>query len=64
MHYPVEKHFDDNVKKLYEDFQHISNIVYYIDADWVGESIPWRKLWPRFGQLFAYGGMNTTNYIK
>jgi hypothetical protein len=24
MHCSVEEHFDDNLKKLYEDFQHVS----------------------------------------
>lgn len=22
------------------------------------------KLWPRFGRLFPYGGMDTTNYVE
>ena len=59
----MEEHFDDNLK-LYEDFQHIPNVVDYIDAGWTCESVPWKRLWPRFGQLFAYGGMDTTNHIK
>jgi hypothetical protein len=64
MHYLVEEHFDDNLKKLYEDFQHISNVADYIDAGWAGESVPWRRLWPRFGRLFACGGMDTINHIQ
>jgi hypothetical protein len=64
MHCPVEEHFDDNLKKLYEDFQYIPNVPDYIDTGWASETVPWRRLWPRFGQLFAYGGMDTTNHIE
>jgi hypothetical protein len=64
MHCTVEEHFDDNLKKLYEDFQHIPNVVDYIDAGWASETVPWKRLWPRFGRLFAYGGMDTTNHMN
>jgi hypothetical protein len=64
MHCSVKEYFDDNLKKLYEDVQHISNIVDYIDVGWEGESVPRKRLWPRFDQLFAYGGMDTTNRIE
>jgi hypothetical protein len=64
MHCSVEEYFDDNLKKLYEDFQHISNVVDYIDASWAGECVPWRRLWQRFGRLFPYDGMNTINHIE
>jgi hypothetical protein len=44
MHCLVEEHFDDNLKKLYRDFQHISNVADYIDAGWAGKNVPWRRL--------------------
>jgi hypothetical protein len=32
MHCLVEEYFDDNLKKFYEDFQHIFNVEDYIDT--------------------------------
>jgi len=63
MHCPKEEHFEDNLKKFYEDFQHIPSMANYMEAGWVGQNVQWRKLWPRFGRLFAYGGMDMTNHI-
>jgi hypothetical protein len=40
----MKEHFDDNLKKLYEDFQHIPNVEDYIDAGWTNESVPWKRV--------------------
>jgi hypothetical protein len=62
MHCPNEDHFEANLRTLYVDFQHVPNNEAYIKNGWIGGHVPWRKLWPRFGRLFAYGGMDTTNH--
>ena len=64
MHCSKEEHFEENLKKLYEDFQHIPSVAEYMEAGWAGRRVQWRNLWPRFGRLFAYGGMDTTNHIE
>ena len=64
MHCPQEQQFDKNLKRFYERFQHISNVRDYIEKGWAGEDVPLRRLWPRFGRLFTYGGMDTTNHIE
>ena len=64
MHYPKEVHFDENLKKFYDDFQHIPTVAAYMDSGWTSKNVPWRRLWPRFGRLFAYGGMDTTNHVE
>ncbi|XP_024400655.1 uncharacterized protein [Physcomitrium patens] len=64
MHCPQEEHFNLNLQKFYEDFGHIPGVKDYIQKGWAGETTPWRKLWPRFGRLFAYGGIDTTNHVE
>ena len=31
---------------------------------WTDDTVPWRLLWPKFGRLFEYGGMDTTNHVE
>jgi hypothetical protein len=64
MHCPNEDHFEANLRKLFFDFQHVPSVEAYIKNGWAGEHVVWRKLWPRFGRLFAYGGMDTTNHVE
>lgn len=61
---PSEEQFNYNVQKLYIDFKHMPNVIAYLEAGWTGVSVPWRSLWPKWGRLFNYGGMDTTNHIE
>ena len=64
MHCLQEQQFDKNLKRFYERFQYILNVRDYIEKGWAGEDVSWKRLWPRLGRLFTYGGMDTTNYIE
>lgn len=64
MHCPKEEHFNENLRKFYEDFQYIPSVRDYIEIGWIGEIMPWRRLWLRFGRLFAYGCIATINHIE
>ena len=61
---PREDHFEENVRKLYTDFEHILGLEEYMRCGWAGDTVPWRSLWPKFGRLFKYGGMDTTNHVE
>jgi hypothetical protein len=61
---PSEIHFDENLRRFCVEFQHIPTFATYINSGWAGINVPWRRLWPRFGRLFSYGGMDTTNHIE
>ena len=61
---PNESHFDENLRNFCVEFQHIPRFAIYINSGWAGINVPWRRLWPRFGRLFAYGGMDTTNHVE
>ena len=61
---PREDHFEENVRKLYTDFEHILGLEEYMRCGWVGDTVPWRSLWPKFGRLFEYGGMDTTDHVE
>ena len=64
MHCRNESHFEVHLQKLYNDFQHIPIVNVYLRSGWSVSNVPWRTLWPKFGRLFSYGGMNTTNHIE
>ena len=64
MHCPQEQQFDKNLKRFNENFQYVPNMGNYIKKGWAGEDVPWRRLWPRFGRLFTYEDMDTTNHIE
>ena len=36
----------------------------YIKGGWCGMHCEWRSLWPKFGYLFAYGHVDTTNVVE
>jgi hypothetical protein len=61
---PSEDHFDENLRRFCVQFQHIPTFAKYVISGWAGIHCPWRRLWPRFGRLFAYGGMDTTNHVE
>jgi hypothetical protein len=61
---PDETHFDENLRRFCIEFQHIPSFATYINSGWAGINVPWRRLWPRFGRLFSYGGMDTTNHVE
>lgn len=64
LHCPNENHFDENVKRFCEAFKHIPGVVPYIQSGWTNLNVPWRDMWPKYGRLFAHGGMDTTNHIE
>ena len=64
MRCPNEDHFDENVRRLILEFNHIPTFGAYLSTGWTGVNVPWRRLWPKFGRLFSYGGMDTTNHIE
>jgi hypothetical protein len=61
---PSEDHFDENLGRFCVEFQHIPTFALYVNSGWAGLNCSWRRLWPRFGRLFAYGGMDTTNHVE
>lgn len=64
MHCPDETHFDENLRRFAEEFAHIPSFGPYIFTGWAGSNVPWKRLWPKFGRLFSYGGMDTTNHVE
>jgi hypothetical protein len=64
IHCPNEDHFETNLRKLFVDFQHVPSVEAYIKNGWAGEHVLWKKLWPRFGRLFAYSSMDSTNHVE
>jgi hypothetical protein len=61
---PDESHFDANLQRFCIEFQHVLIFATYITTGWAGLDVSWRRLWPRFGRLFPYGGMDTTNHVE
>ena len=64
LHCPDESHFEVHLQKLYNDFQYIPTVNIYLRSEWSDLDVPWRALWPKFGRLFSYGGMDTTNHVE
>ena len=59
-----ESHFYANLHRFCIEFQHVPTFATYISSGWIGHNVSWRRLWPRFGRLFPYGGMDTTNHVE
>ena len=36
----------------------------YLEGGWCGMTCVWRNLWPKFGRLFNYGHVVTTNLVE
>ena len=61
---PDEDHFDVKLRIFCEEFAHISAFAAYINTGWAGINVPWKRLWPSFGRIFSYGGMDIINYME
>jgi hypothetical protein len=61
---PREDHFKENLRKFYADFEHILGVEEYIRSGWADDTVPWKMMWPKFGRLYAYGGVDTTNHVE
>lgn len=48
MFYFDEEHFDENLKRFYEEFTHILAFATYNNTGWAKINVPWRRLCPRF----------------
>ena len=64
LHCAVEVNFDFNVQIFFRAFEAIPGVIQYIHSGWTSPFSPWRSLWPKFGRMFPYGGMDTTNHIE
>ena len=64
MHCSSEITFDYELERFYDEFKDIEGVVIYIQSGWANHGVPWRSMWPTWGRLFRYGGMDTTNHVE
>ena len=59
-----EEHFDINLMQVFEEFEDILGVVEYMALSRAIIGTPWRNLRPRFGRLFEYRSIDTTNHVE
>jgi hypothetical protein len=64
MHCSSEITFDYELEMFYDEFKDIEGVVIYIQFGWANHGVSWKSMWPTWGRLFRYGGINTTNHVK
>ena len=64
MHCRKEEEFNQQYESLIQVYVHEPSICRYITIGWCGSICRWRTLWPKFGRLFNYGYVGTTNIVE
>ena len=59
-----EEDFDQLYALIMEEYNDFPLICNYIKKGWCEHACRWRKLWPKFGRLFNYRHVDTTNLVE
>lgn len=64
MHSVTDFDFEQNYQELLYRYAAYENVQRYVTNGWCGHDCPWRRRWPKFGRLFNYGNVDTTNLVE
>lgn len=56
--------FQQKYELLLQNYSTYPNVQRYVTNGWCGQDCPWRKRWPKYGRLFNYGNVDTTNLVE
>ena len=60
----TESTFSAQCEELKVEYANKPGVWQYIEGGWCGLTCVWRKLWPKFGRMFNYGHVDTTNIVE
>ena len=60
----TESTFSVTCEELGVEYADKPSVWQYIRGRWCGLTYVWRKLWPKFGRMFNYGHVDTTNIVE
>ena len=60
----TESSFNAMCEELKVEYVDKPGVWQYIEGGWCGLTCVWRKLWPKFGRMFNYGHVDTTNIVE
>ena len=58
----TESTFSAQCEDLKVEYANKPGVWKYIEGRWCGLTCVWRKLWPKFGRMFNYGHVDTSQY--
>ena len=64
MHCINESSFNVMCEEVRQEYLDKPGVWQYIEGGWCGQTCVWRSLWPKFGRLFNYGHVDTTNLVE
>ena len=64
MHSATEEEFEERYHLLQAKYLAHPNIDRYVTNGWCSHDCMWRTRWPKFGRLFNYGNVDTTNLVE
>ena len=64
MHCITESAFNALCEELKVEYVDKPGVWQYIEGGWCGTTCVWRNMWPKFGRLFNYGHVDTTNLVE
>lgn len=59
-----EVDFERGYQDLLQNYATYTNVQRYVTNGWCGHDCPWRSRWPKYGRLFNYGNVDTTNLVE
>ena len=59
-----EFQFQQNYEGLLQAYNTYPKVQKYVTNGWCGQDCPWRNRWPKYGRLFNYGNVDTTNLVE
>ena len=64
IHCSSEITFDYKLERFYDEFKDTEGVVIYIQSGGANHGVSWKSMWPTWGTLFRYGGIETTNHVE
>ena len=62
MYCSKEEEFNEVYASILEVYKEHKNVCIYIKNCWCNDT--WKKTWPKFGRMFSYGHVDTTNIVE